>query len=320
MKSLTTRNLSLAKKELRRGIVRELYAPYRRTFPRMSFRQRGLLDTFQIDLIDFQKFKNENRGHRFALVVIDIFSKLGWALPLKTKRPSEVALVFEKSVLKKGFVPKHLHADEGREFLGKPFVQLTKKYGLNLYNTFSTTKAAIVERFNRTLKNKIYRMFAINNNHQWVTLLPKIVSEYNHTIHSTTKMKPIDVGREHEGLLLNSVYRLRGVIKQPRFRIGDQVRISKYRDLFKRGFTQSWSSELFRVYKILPGLPNTYLLQDLQDEPILGRFYPEQMLKTKFPNKFLVEKIIKICPVEKRAYVKFVGLPANSWIPLKDVI
>lgn len=141
-------------------LVNELHKPVRKNFQRRRVLMKGLDDHWQADLVEMIPHANINSGYRYLLVVIDTFSKYAWVKPCKTKNASDVLSAF-KSILNMGRVPKNLQTDNGKEFYNKIFKKLIDKFKINHYSTFSVMKASIVERLNRTLKNKMYKMFSL---------------------------------------------------------------------------------------------------------------------------------------------------------------
>lgn len=300
-------------------LVNELHRPVRKNFIRRRVIMKGVDDVWQADLVEMQPYAIFNNGYRYLLVVIDTFSKYAWVKPCKTKNAKDVTTAFQ-SILKEGRAPKHLHTDNGKEFYNKDFKLLIDQYKINLYSTFSVMKASIVERLNRTLKERMWKLFSLQGSYKWQTILPKIVNDYNNTKHSKIKMKPVDVNKTDEQMLLNTVYSNIKIAGAGKIKIGDLVRISKYKGLFEKGYTPNWSTEIFRVIKIKITNPVTYLLEDLQNQPIAGGFYEYEVQKTKVSDVYLVEKIIK--RKGNKAYVKWLGISSdqNSWIEMKDII
>ena len=152
-------------------------------------------------------YANENNGYKYLLNVKDIFSKRAFARALKSKTAIEVTKAMESIILENCAAPRNIHSDQGKEFFNKDFKKLMKKYNINLYNTFSELKASIVERFNRTLKTKMWKMFSLNGNYQWINHLQSLIDDYNNSVHRTIKMRPIEVTKQHEPLLFKTVYK-----------------------------------------------------------------------------------------------------------------
>lgn len=305
-------------------VVDELHHSARRNFPRRSYEMRGINDTFQADLIEMIPFANQNRGYKYILMVIDVFSKRSWAKGLKTKTGSEVTKAME--TIFKGntnHIPRNLHTDEGKEFYNQNFQRLMKEYGINHYSTFSKMKASICERLNRTILNKLWRQFNLQGTHKWLNHLQPIIDKYNSTTHRTIKMKPIDVDVKNQEYLLKTAYKQNQTLKLNRnnkFKVGDFMRISKFKSIFEKGYTPNWSAEIFRIAKILPTEPVTYHLIDLNDKIIKGCFYAHELLKTQNEDIYLVEKIIK--RKGGKLFVKWLGFDDsyNSWINSDDLV
>ncbi|KAL4148134.1 hypothetical protein QTP88_002427 [Uroleucon formosanum] len=224
---------------------------------------------------------------KYILCVIDCFTKLAWATPLKSKSAKEVSSAMSKILLKRG--PKLLQLDNGKEFYNSTFDALMKKHNIHKYSTYSTMKACIVERFNRTLKEKMFREFTARGTHEWVSILPSLINEYNNSKHRTIGMTPVQADANPTSVEIKQ----RKIISQKiKFNIGDNVRISIYKGVFTKGYLPSWSTEIFKIVKINETLPTTYQLQDYTGKPIAGCFYSEEIQKTNHPNDYLVEKII----------------------------
>ena len=136
----------------KRAVVEELHRPARRHYPRRHVDIREIDDTWQADLVDMSAYAKVNRGYRFLLTVIDIFSKFAWAVPTKTKSGSDVTAAMRSD---QGRQPRRLHVDQGKEFYNAAFKNLMEEYNIRLYSTFSDLKASICERFNRTLNTKM---------------------------------------------------------------------------------------------------------------------------------------------------------------------
>lgn len=284
---------------------------------------RAIDDTFQIDLVEFIPYANENKGHKYALVVIDTFSKFAWTVPLKNKTGIEVTRAMNAVFDKSGRICKNLHCDNGKEFYNKHFAELMKKYNINQYSTYSKLKASICERLNRTLLNKLWKYFSLNGNHKWLKCLENVTEEYNNSKHRTIKMRPSEVNKSHEKYLLENVYHKNHTLNATtkiKFKIGDNVRVSKFKTIFEKGYTPNWSTEIFKIHKILPTDPPTYLLEDLHGECIKGSFYSYELQKTKSLDVYLVEKIIR--RKGSQCLVKWLGFNDNhnSWINKCDLI
>ena len=241
-----------------------------------------------------QQFSKWNKGYRYLLMVLDVFSKYGWIVPLKDKKGETVAEAL-KTILKEGRKPEYLWTDKGKEFYNKHRKDLLDNNKIALYSTENEEKSSVCERWNRTIKTKMWKQFTIQGNTQYLDMLPKLVKEYNNTKHSSIKMTPVEASKKkNEGLVYFNLYGDMETSKQkPKFKIGGKVRISKYkRKVFDKGYTENWSEELFTVDKIQYTNPITYKLKDLNDEEIKGSFYEPELLKAK-QEVFRIDKVIR---------------------------
>lgn len=303
-------------------LIEELHRDARKNFLRRKTEMRGICDTLQADLVEMIPYAKKNNGMKYILVVINIFSKKGYARPLKNKTGEEVTRAM-KSILNTINHPiKNLHVDMGKEFYNQQMKSMIQQRNITLYSTFSVKKAAIVERFNRTLKNKMWRLFSLNGSYKWLQILQKIIDDYNNTKHRTIKMKPNDVNNRNEQDLLNTVYNQKYNISEKikeKFKIGDFVRLSKHKKVFEKGYTPNWTTELFKVKKIQYTHPITYLLVDLDGREIYGTVYAEELQLAKYSDFYLVEKIIR--RRGDKLYVKWLGFDNghNSWIDKSSV-
>lgn len=304
----------------RKQIVEELHKNARKNFKRRRVIVKDINETLQADLVEMLPYAKINKNNKYLLTVIDIFSKYAWAIPVKNKTGKEIAAAMFQILKDLSSPPKNIHTDLGKEFYNVNFKSLMEKYGINHYSTYSTMKASIVERFNRTLKEKMWKQFSLQGTYKWLNILQPIVNKYNDTIHSTIKMRPNQVKKKHTAKLLSTVYANMKIFTGHKFNIGDYVRVSKYKNIFDKGYTPNWSTEIFKIIKVQITNPVTYLLQDYQNEPVKGGFYEYELLKVKNPNTYLVEKIIR--RKADKVFVKWLGFDSshNSWINKKDMI
>lgn len=302
-------------------IVNELHRNARKNFSRRHTIIKGYQDLWQIDLAEMQQYADENDGYRYILVCINCYSKYVYTRPIKNKTGIEVTSAMKNIFEDATYTPNNLQSDQGKEFYNTNFQALMKKSNVNHYSTYSTKKAAIVERVIRTLKNKLYKQFSARGSYRWIELLPSITETYNNTKHRTIGMKPKDVKEDTQ---INAYNYLKIVPRKYKFRLGDIVRISKYKSIFEKGYTPSWSTELFRIVKVNITNPPTYLLESLEGEPIKGCFYEAELQKTTIPGVYLVEKIIKRRKKNnvEQLFVKWLGFPNqfNSWIDKSNVV
>lgn len=299
-------------------VVQELHKNARKNFPRRRFVQKGFDDTWQIDLIDMQKYSKYNRGMKYILTCIDTFSKYAWVQAIKSKSADDVTRAMSTILNNNnnnllGRKPKNIQSDDGREFFNEKFQILMKKYNINHYSTYSVKKASIVERLIRTLKTWLWQQFTYNGSYKWVgTTLSDVINRYNNKVHRTIKVAPVTVNHTNASTLLSNVYNFIKVRPKAKYVIGDCVRISKYKSAFSKGYTGNWSTEIFKIAKVNTTNPITYQLQDEKNEPVLGGFYEQELQKVKYPDIYLVEKVLK--KKRDRVLVKWLGMNETSWI------
>ena len=175
-------------------------------------------------------------------------------------------------------------------------------------------KSVVAERFIRTLKNKIYKHMTDISKNVYFDVLSDIVDEYNNTYHKTIKMKPIDVKIDSF-----PEYNEESNEKDAKFKAGDYVTISKYKNIFAKGYPPNWSEEMFVVKKVKNTVPWTYVISDLNGEEIVGSFCEKELQKTN-QKEFRMEKVIK--RKGNKLYVKWKGYnnSFNSWIDKKNLI
>ena len=233
-----------------------------------------------------QLIRKLNRGFRFLLCVIDIFSKYAWVVPLKDKKGMSIVNVFQ-SILKKSYrKPNKIWVDKGDEFYNNSFKKWLQDNDIAMYSTDNEGKSVVAGRFIRTLRNKIYKYTTSISKNVNINKLDDIVNEYNNTYHRTIKMKPIDV---KDNTYINIDKKVND--NDPKFKFGDPVRISKYKNIFAKGYTPNWSAEVFVIKEIKHTVPWTYVINDLNDEEIIGTFYEKELQKID-QQEFRIEKVI----------------------------
>ena len=313
-------NLKTTRDFLSRQPAYTLHAPARRRFPRRKTFSKGINDLFQADIADMSNVSRYNDGYRYLLTCIDVFSKFAWAIGLKTKGGAEVTRAFEERILSHRKC-RMLQTDKGTEFLNSTFQEMLKKHGIHFYTSENDDiKAAVVERFNRTLKERLYRYFTYKNTDRYLDVLEEIVGSYNRSKHRSIGMAPIEVNSENEATVAGRLYPDKPKIFKWTLKVGDAVRISVKRTVFRKGYVGNWSEEIFSVHQRFRSQPVTYAIVDAVGDPIKGRFYQWELQKVEKPSDdhyYAVEKIIK---TRKRGgriqyYVKWRGYPdsMNSW-------
>ena len=155
-------------------------------------------------MVEIQKFSKWNKGIKYLLLVIDVFSKYGWIEPLTDKKTESVSLAFDEVFKKSKRKPEMLWTDKGSEFISKHFKEFLKKNKIKLYHTENEEKSSIVERWNKTMKNRMWKMFSANNS---TIYWDKLVDDYNNTKHSSIEMTPTEASKkENEKKVFANLY------------------------------------------------------------------------------------------------------------------
>ena len=193
-----------------------------------------------------------------------------------------------KKYLKKN-KPKYIWSDKESSFFSKEMQQFFKNNNVKIYHTNSHLKAVIIERFNRSLRELMMKEFVKNNNTIWYNILPKLIKIYNNRYHNTIKMKPMQVNKSNEKYIKENIYTYDKTNKNPKFKIGDLIRISlKTRKIFDKPTGNiKWSEELFKIHSINKSNVITYKIKDLNNEIIDGIFYEKELQKVKILLKYI---------------------------------
>ena len=224
-----------------------------------------------------QSLSRKNKGIKYLSCVIDLYSKYAFVIPLKDKKGISTLNSFDKIIKQYNRKTNKILVDQGGEFSNNIFKKWLSDNDIIMLSTYNEGKSVVAERFIRTLKSKLYKHMTAIGKNVYCDVLDDVVNKYNNTKHSTIKMKPIDV-RDNDN---KRVYIDEHNKKRSRFKVSDRVRISKFKNIFAKGYTPNWSKEIFIVDKINDTVPYTYNLKDLNDEEIIGSFYDQELQKTK---------------------------------------
>ena len=323
----TKRKLGLGIVEWSDPLADELHKPVRKHFQKRRVFVKNVDDIWAADLIDMQYYSRTNKGYKYILMIIDVFSKYGWAIPVKNKSGPEMVKAFGELWNSGQKPPKYLWTDKGKEFVNKLMQELLKKNNVHMYWTENEEKSCIVERWNRTIKRIMWKYFTTHRTGVYSTILPDLIQKYNTTYHHSIQCTPTDARKpSNHQHVFNALYKERDstqLRKRPKFHVGDQVRISKKKKTFEKGYTANWKEEVFKVTKVQPTFPYTYKLEDTRSESVKGTFYEPELLHAK-QTAFRIEKVLKHRTTKagkKEIYVKWLGYSKdfNQWIPKEDI-
>lgn len=288
----------------------------------------------QIDLVDVNALSNSNNNIKFILNAIDVFTKKAWYSVLKNKKAEDVLKAFKNILLLSGHC-KTIYCDRGREFDNNIFSNYCKQKNIKLIFSYNENKAPVVERFNRSILNILWKYRSDKKTDKYVDVLPKIFHSYNSRYHRTIKMSPNDAELEKNQKLLfdvhNSRYNkivIKNNNKKPKFKKGDTVYIKFSNNPFTKSYSKTFSEEQYTIYKVNVRMPfPTYTLKDYHNEIIEGNFMENQLTSIKKENKdttYSVEKILKTRTKKgKKEYlIKWLNYSDkfNSWEPAENII
>ena len=300
-----------------------LHRPIRRRFPRRKVSARDIDYLWQADLVDMTHLADHNDGYRYILTVIDVFSKFAWAVALKKKDARTVAEAFESIIDERK--PSKLQTDKGKEFVNTFFQGKLHDHGIQFYvSQNEDIKASVVERFNRTLKTKMWKFFTHHSTYRYVDVLNDMIHSYNNTFHRTIGQTPSSVKEENVNKIRQRMYGSTDVRSRVKLKVGDKVRISKTRHVFDKGYLPNWTEEIFTVSEAIATSPPTYKIIDYGGEEVKGNFYDKELQKIdKKDDVYKVEKILRTRRKNgvKEYFVKWKGYPDkfNSWVTEADM-
>lgn len=323
----------ISNEEYLKTLSEELHKPMRKNFQRRSVISRSRNEIWASDISDLSMYTDANDGYKYILVVMDVWSRKSFACACKTKDAKTVANYLE-TLIKEIGAPKKMWCDKGSEFYNKSMDVLIKKYKITRYSTFGGLyKVSVIERLQRTLKSEMVKRFTKLRTHNWVDMLPTLIQWYNNKEHSSIKTTPTKKyeswnGEEEKKSEKQIKKEMRkSMERETKFKINDKVRISGYKNVFAKGYTPSWSDEIYTIDSISltadPSEPEMYQLKDRNGEVIQGSFYKEELQKTELDSIFLIEEILKEKKVrgKKQYFVKWLGYPQtyNSWVNEDDM-
>ena len=304
------------------NLADELHKPLKINYKKRQVYVKKAFEIYGADLIDYSTISKQNSGFKWVLMIIDCFSRYGWAVSLKDKSGPEVLrglkLVYEKTP------SLRLWTDLGKEFYNKDVQSYLKSKGVVLYSTNNKEKCSIVERWNRTIKGKLGKYFTANMTHRYVDVLQDLIHLYNNTKHRSIKMTPSEasLAKNHDRvfrhLYENRMHQLGE--EKSKFAPGQKVRVALELGAFDKKYGINWTDDVYTVKEVLKTRPLTYSLLDEHGHLLKGRYYNEDLQAVR-TDLFRVNKILKRKTVrgKKMAYVSWMGSSQNSWEPAKNI-
>jgi len=300
-------------KEVKQWLLsQETYArhrPARRKFPLNFYNVHAIDDVWEIDICDYKSLAEFNDGFKYFVNIIDCLSRHVWAYALKSKSGKEVADTLQQHFEVTGRTCKLLQADHGREFTARVVQQLLRKHKVSFRTLENRGHAAVVEKANQRIKTTLHKFMTHQGTWKWVEALPKVVHGYNHTIHSATGFRPVDVTPFNAYDIWSENYLRKRLpphhpLRRKRrnatlndLHVGDHVRVSLVKTEFEKGYTARYSQQIYKISSIIRMKPfQMYTLTDLNGERLKGNFYHQELLKVLPPapdTRFRVETVLK---------------------------
>jgi hypothetical protein len=258
-----------------------LHKPIKKKFETQRVIIGGVGELHQSDLMDMVSLIQYNKGYRYVLVVIDCFSKKAWARNLKTKTGQEMTDALS-DIYKLTPYPLKFQTDGGVEYYNHITQSFFKRNNVFHFSSFGNTKSQMAERLIRSLKLMIWRYLDYNKTYKYFDILPKLMDEYNNRYHRSIKMSPNEVNEGNEKhvfhVLFGDLEKVEYEKSRPKFRVGDLVRINKWKHAFHKSYQENYTKEIFRIKEVMNTYVTQYRLYDLQYEDVLGKFYQSELV------------------------------------------
>lgn len=329
---------------LQRITAYTIHRPRRVRFKRLRTVPAGFMSDVQVDLADFQDVAEHNDNFKYLLVGVDVLSRRVFTAPVKSKHSHNMIAAFKLLFRQMPMLPRRIFSDKGKEFVAYDVRKFLDDHEIDKLTAESPdVKAAVAERFIRTIKGRLwkydpcfittsFRHFSLHKTQRWLEAVPKIVDGLNKTVSQATGLRPCDIDFSNEDKVLEDVYGSlkKDVDKKSRpqdFRVGDKVRIASYKNPFEKSYLPNYTREVFEIARVADTDPVTYELKDEKGEEITGKFYAHEFSRSKKPrDKELV--IAKFYRTRMRKgglrefLVSFKNRPEyeKTWVTMTDII
>ena len=285
LQTLKSKNLTFKEKDVVEWLTnQQTYGIHQK--PKFNFKRNQIVSGYidhiwSADLIEIEHSK-ANDDYRYILMIIDNLSKYGWAIPLLDKKAETVKRAILKIIRETRRKPTIFATDAGKEFTNRSLKKYFKWRKIKHLVMRDQNKAVLVERWNQTIKNKIYKYLSFKKTKRFIDVLDHIVSGYNNTLHSRTKFKPSQVEKSNEEKVFRNLYRIKTTLETSKFKKGDKVRAILLRSLFEKGYKENFSKEIFFIHKIYNTSPyKKYKLIDKKGNILRGSYYSNELFKIK---------------------------------------
>ena len=275
------------KKDLTKIFIDEIYStPPRKNFPTNKIVYNHIDEIWSIDLADMVDYKvSNNKGFRYIFIILDNFSKYLWAIPLKNKYSQTITNEFSNILTTSKRSPVKLESDRGTEFYNSIFQNFLRLKNIHHYSRFTDKGPSIAERVIRTVRNLLKKPVFLAGEASWISELSSVIKQYNNTIHSSTKMTPIQASKKINEKLVFSNLRDDRIKRQPKFELGDLVRSADIKRVFSKGDSTNWSYKLYTITEVIYDTIPSYRIDYLPER------YNENLL---LPTKLSLDQNNKI--------------------------
>ena len=270
-------------KDLFKIIIDEIYSnPPRKNYPTNRIVYNHIDEIWSIDLADMIDYKiSNNKGYRYIFIVNDNFSKYLWAIPLKNKNSETITNEFSKILTTSKRKHLKLDSDGGTEFYNSIFQNFVKSKNIQHYSRYTDKGPSIAERVIRTIRNLLKKPVFEKGNANWLSELPSVNKKYNNTIHSSTKMTPVQPSKKLSEKLVYSNLQDQRLRQKPKFKLGQLVRTADIKRVFSKGDSTNYSYILYTITEIIHDTIPSYRIDYLPER------YNQNLL---LPSKLSIEK------------------------------
>lgn len=320
------------RKWLQKELTYSLHYPIRKHFKRNKIIASAPFELVQMDLCDMTEYASSNNNYRYILTAVDVFSKIGFAETLKNKEAQTVCDAVKSFIII--HKPHMIQTDLGTEFKNKIVMKMLRDSGIHLYFAYNKEiKASVVERFNRTLKDKMHRYFTSKGTRRYTNVLQQLVSSYNHTNHRSIGMKPIEVLNANPEDVFTKLYGVRTVrdtiafpgVREPLIDIGSSVRVRYITGIMEKGYLPGYSDQVYTISKHVKGYPRImYQVKDHEGNILPRKLYREDLQKVPIDTRYRVERVLRKRQAPDgttEVRVKWLNFPStsNSWVKEREI-
>ena len=266
------------KRDLAKKFIDEIYSkPPKRNYPTNKIVYNNIDEIWSIDLADFFDYKtSNNQRFRYIFIIIDNFSKYLWAVPLKNKYSQTITNEFSNILTQSKRKPLKIELDRGSEFFNSTFQNFLKSKNIQHYSRFTDKGPSIPERVIRTVRNLLKKPVFEKGNADWISELPSVIRKYNNTIHHSIEMTPKQASKKANEKVVYSNLQDKRKILNPKYKLGQLVRVSDIRRVFSKGDSTNYSYILYTITEIIHDTIPSYRINYLPE-----RYNENLLLHTK---------------------------------------